>query len=432
MNHRLVNIIIFYLIGISTILYAGENSNQLQTERLNAIYSKIDTIEKSSIDFWLRFGRDTTDGSFYTTLDDSGQNTWPKQKFLISQSRYLWTFSTYYQRHPENQEIKTICDNLYRFIVNNFFDPKARLFFSLIEEDGKKDIELKRIYDNSFAIYALSEYALTFGSDEAVDYALTCFRSFDQLTHDDINGGYEQTKIDVDSWMPEGAYKDANTHMHLLESLTRLYLVSKDEAVKVRIMELLDILLNKIIQPEYYLHPNFLNNWELVGEPTVSYGHDLQVVWLIWETAKVFKLTDNENLRKTITEMGIRSAQAGFDTEKGGYFFEGIPNGSVTNNVKSWWVQAEVLLGLWRLYKLTGDVEQISRIEKTIDWIDKYQINKRMGEWYMNIDTSGNVVDDYTFMSSFWKSNYHNLRATMFLKDWIQEEIKNNNAPGSN
>jgi cellobiose epimerase len=402
-------------------LLNSQNTEPDKLIRLQLIQARVNNLGNQLFNFWLKYGPDTTFGGFYGTLDENGNPNKPYTKGIIAQSRHLWAFSTWYELKGPSQEVKSICQNLYKFIIANFYDRDSHEFYWMTNKKGKVKDPMKRLYSNSFAILGLSAYAKAFGDSVAVEYALQCFRAIDKRAHDEVHGGYDQSG--EPEWVTnKGATKETNTHIHLLESFTALYEVTKDALVKERLEEMLRIVAFKLPQPKGYVHLQFKADWTPVNDPVVSYGHDLETAWLIYDAARVLDQCNDNNIIKQVIKIGTLSGNEGFDTMNGGYYSTGIPDNKVTDFSKVWWVQAEALNGLLRLYLLTGEPQWLEKFEKTLSWIEQYQVNKKTGEWYYSADEKGNPTST-TDMGNFWKASYHDLRAMMFLDMWIKEDM---------
>lgn len=389
--------------------------------RLETIHQRIHYLGEDVIAFWKSNGPDKEHGGFYGRLDRTGKHIPSADKSLIQQVRHLCAFSLWYRFREKTPEIKSIADNLYAFIIPHFYDSENKDFFYKVTHNGILRDSRKMLYAESFAIYCLSEYAISFNNMEAADYALNCFRSIDKRLHDSVNGGYDQSNDP--RGLPEGVAKETNTHMHLLESFASLYEATGDILVKQRLEELLNVFMKKILQPGNYCHTVFSLNWTPIDRPVIEYGHDLQTAWLMMNAARVLGRMNDPAIIKVVLAMGLNSSEKGLDSEKGGYFYAGEPAGKITENHKEWWVEAESLSGLWWMYQLTGDTVQLDYLERTVDWIENYQRDSEYGEWFARINAD-NSISGGDYKGSEWKTSYHTTRALVFVNRWISNHLK--------
>jgi mannobiose 2-epimerase len=91
--------------------------------------------------------------------------------------------------------------------------------------------------------------------------------------------------------------KTMNTHLHLLEAYTNLFRFWKNPLLEIQLKNLIDLFLDKIINFEtYHLNLFFDENWTCKSY-IQSFGHDIEVSWLLHEAAIV--LGDRETLRES-------------------------------------------------------------------------------------------------------------------------------------
>jgi mannose/cellobiose epimerase-like protein (N-acyl-D-glucosamine 2-epimerase family) len=121
--------------------------------------------------------------------------------------------------------------------------------------------------------------------------------------------------------------------------------------------------------------------------------------------------------------MGAFSAEAGFDGGDGGYFEHGPPGGAPALRDKLWWIQAEALPALYRLYVLTGDAVHLARLERTLEFIEVHQRDRRHGGWYWGTREGGGLCAQGGDKGGEWKASYHELRALVFTSDWIRQAV---------
>lgn len=389
--------------------------------RLTAISDRLTKLANSTSDFWLTHGPDGQNG-FFATLDRTGASTSPTDKGLIQESRNLWAMTTWYERRGKSAAAKTAADNLYNFIVTHYLDSTDGEFFYKVSADGGQVVDKKKqFYSEGFAIFALSTYGRAFGNSTAIAYALACFKSIDARGHDPVNGGYDETN-DA-GWVTDGAKKDMNAHIHLMEAFAALYQASGDASVKARLDELIDLVATKLLQPAGYQQLEFNLDWTPFGTPTVSYGHDLETAWMMLDCARISGRDGDATLAAAALAMGTNSSASGFDSAHGGYYSEGKPGGAVTVKDKIWWVQFEALSGLWWMYQLSGDTVHLDRLEATLTWLEMAN-DATYGEWYWTTNDDGTPGSHGTNKGEEWKAAYHVLRSLMFNVDWLAAAAK--------
>ncbi len=82
-------------------------------------------------------------------------------------------------------------------------------------------------------------------------------------------------------------------------------------------------------------------------------------------------------------------------------------------NSKSWWPQAEVVLGLMNAFKITGNEKYKHLALKQSDYISQKFISDK-GEWFAELENLG-APRKGTPLVFFWKSMYHTVRYYDYL-----------------
>jgi cellobiose epimerase len=389
------------------------------TRRIDALRTRLAVLARQAADFWKRHGQDAEHGGFHGTLDRVGRPTAPTDKGLIQQARHLWSMATWYEYKEQTADVRALADNLYSFASNHFYDDASGEYAYLVDRTGRV-VEPKHVlYAQSFAIYAFAQYARTFAHAPARDRALELFRKIDARAHDARYGGYRQ--LDDAPWLPPGCEKETNTHIHLMEAYSPLYTLTADSVVGERLEELTRLVTSKMLQPQGYVHKGFALDWTPVGDKWVSYGHDLETYWLLDEAARALGRPLDPTILEPARRMAINSANWGHDAAHGG-FFEGGPVGQApSGREKIWWIQAEAIPALFRLFEQTGEEVWLQRLEGTVEFIEQKQVNRETGEWFWGVLADGSVGPRGDSMGEQWKASYHVLRALVFTERWMTE-----------
>jgi mannobiose 2-epimerase len=375
-------------------------------------------LQQNILKFWIDHAIDRESGGMIGWLDRQGNPIPPGTKSLVQQARVVWTFSAAYERIPQ-PEYKEAATHTLKFLREKMWDAKHGGFYWLVDRDGHVVDDQKHLYGESFAIYALAEYARAFNDADARREALSLFQLIDQKAHDITNGGYFEAfstdwNLQIKNQMAIDlpGRKSMNTHIHLLESLTTLYKTTGNRQVRSRLEELLDICMNKILDPRQgYLRLYFNNDWKPAENSDISsYGHEIELSWLITESAEALGRSEFPSVKRATLALVTHALRDGFNRDSGGLYYEGPAQGPAKDKKMSWWVEAETLVGLLNAYQLTGQQEYRRRFEQQADYVLTHFVDSEYGEWFNQIEPDGKITGN---KADAWKGPYHAGRACL-------------------
>ena len=364
--------------------------------------------------FWLKHAPDVRHGGFYGALDRQGNPSTSHTKGLVEHARFLWSFSAAY-RLDAQPVYRDMADRALGFLRRRFYDPARLGWYYLVSEEGLPLNKQKQLYGQSFAIYGLSEYFLAFGDEEALDLALETFGVMDSFAHDSRWRGYRESFSAEWSPIPQhpdyvtsGDRKTMNAHIHLLESFTNLYRASKDVTVKNRLEELIDLCAKTITDTKRDCAFQFFErDWTPLPSPA-SYGHDIELSWLLTEAADVAETSNTRLIHEVSLSLASGVARNGLDQENGGVSYEGGEQDRAAGAHRVWWVQAEALVGFLNGYALSGDRSFLDAFGNVEQWVFARQVDGECGEWHQEITPQGDYRGE---KGSLWKTPYHTARA---------------------
>ena len=369
--------------------------------------------------YWMSRMVDEELGGFHGRRDGYDHLELNADKGIILNTRILWTFS-HAACMLKDSNYKRVADRAYQYITRYFIDSKFRGAYWMVNFEGSPLVTKKQVYAQAFAIYAFAEYFKASGKKESLEHAIDLFHLIETHSFDQNENGYLEA-FDREWELLEDlrlSDKDANekktmnTHLHILEAYTSLYRVWKDAFLGKQLRNLILIFRDKIISNTKHFNLFFDEHWN-VKSHEISYGHDIEGSWLLFEAAEAL---EDENLiseiKKLCLAMVEETLQQGFD-EDGGLMNEANDNGLIDGD-KHWWPQAEALVGLVNAWQLSANDKYLEAAIRTWRFIQTKLIDKEYGEWYWRVDRSG-VVNRDEDKSGPWKCPYHNGRAMLEL-----------------
>jgi len=382
-------------------------------------YRKETTEELENIlSWWMRMTIDHENGGFYGKIDHANKVFSQTAKGAVLNSRILWTFSSAYNLTEERKYLDT-AGRAFRYISDHFFDKEFGGVYWTVNFKGEPLNTKKQIYALAFAVYGLSEYYLASRDKSAQELANQLYDSIVTHSYDSKYGGYIEAL--TRDWNQMGdlrlSDKDANekksmnTHLHLLEAFTSLYRITPNEQLRNRVVELIRIFLDRIIDPRTnHLYLFFDDQWQ-VRSNVISYGHDIEAAWLLQVAAETIS---KNSLREDVSGISVKIAEAaieGLDSD-GGLWYEYNQKGNELFTQKHSWPQAEAMVGWFNAWQISGDSDFLKKSLSSWQFVKDYIIDQELGEWYwgVNANHSPMLAEEKV---GIWKCPYHNSRACM-------------------
>jgi cellobiose epimerase len=378
------------------------------------------------LNYWIERTVDNENGGFYGRIDGSNHLIPKNDKGSVLNARILWTFSSAYRivKEPKYLEMATRAKD---YLLKYFWDREQGGIYWMLDYKGNHVDTKKQIYSLAFAIYGLAEYFRVTTDNEALEYAIKLFElieihSFDQ----ELDGYFEAYSRDWKlledlrlSDKDANEKKTMNTHLHVLEAYANLYHIWPDARLQKQLKNLIEVFTDKIIDNQFYSFNLFFDeNWNSKSHE-ISFGHDIEGSWLLFEAAEVLK--DKPliiKVEKIILKMVEKIAQNGLDTD-GGLLYEG-GHGKITDTDKHWWPQAEAIVGLINAWQLTKDDNYLEKAWKVWEFTKAKMIDKQNGEWYFRVNREGKPYLEEDKVGP-WKCPYHNGRACLEVIERYQK-----------
>ena len=365
------------------------------------------------LSYWEKYGPDPEKGGFYGRVNYDNEPIKDSPRSVVLTGRILWTYSLAH-RVLKQANYLTLADRAYQQLVIYFFDPEHGGVYWSVNADGSPLETKKQIYGNAFAMYGLSEYYRVTHHQPALEKAKELFNVIEKHAFDPVNGGYREAF--ARDWSNTDDYilskspwnKSMNTHLHLVEAYTNLYSVWPDKKLRKQTADMLNAIVTHIVNPETNTMRLFFDEKWKPKDNIVSYGHDIEASWLLFETAEILH---DEKLIAKLKKVAIDMANAASKglAADGALNYEYDPETKHLQTDRSWWVAAEQMVGFYNAYQLTKENQFKVKAERSWDYIIDKFVDHEKGEWHSTVKADGTPVKGDKI--NFWKCPYHNARA---------------------
>jgi mannobiose 2-epimerase len=375
--------------------------------------------------FWTRYAFDPASGRLAGVITNDLRRFDDVPRHVVLCARILWTFAAAV-RHEARPEWIEIGRRAFALLTGPFWDKRNGGVYWSVEADGRVHSDRKQIYAQAFAIYGLAEWYAATGDVNALDRARELFALVERHAAEPKFGGYIEARTATWEELADlrlsdkdlNAPKSMNTLLHVLEAYTTLLRVWPDAGVRSRLQTLLEAMLDHVVTDTPYTHCQlfFDMEWKSLSR-TISYGHDIEASWLLWEAAEAVGNTALlDRTRSIALAMAKGVLEHGCDAD-GSVFYEGNPE-QVVKTDKHWWPQAEAVIGFLNARAIGGGEIFVTAAERAWQFIDDHVIDRKHGEWFAELDRSGRPLPDYPAHDGSckigpWKCPYHNARACL-------------------
>ena len=444
-----------FVIGILPVLaaYGRAQSPAVTAQRTyrppnRQVYLKLaDEVEamlrQDVLDVWFPRTVDNQRGGFNSRFSRDWKPLASEGKFSVFQGRMTWISSQVAMRHPElKAQFLPIAEHGLDFLQNVLWDKEYGGFFWGIGDDGRISDSFgdrKELYGESFGLYGAAAAYQATHDPRALKLAQEEFHWMEAHAHDNKNGGYfelltregqpvEADPVDLAAHRgPNGSfpagYKSMNTHIHLLEALSQLYEVWKDETVRKRLEEMLAIVRDRICVDPGVMNLYFTNEWKPIPDHD-SYGHDVETAYLMLEAEDSLGVAHDPRTERMAKMLVDHALVYGWDEEHGGFYEEGTTFGKPEDTRKEWWVEMEGLNSLLLMHEKYGSQTDVyfAAFQKQWNFIKTYQADAQFHGIFPVVAADGTAIE--TEKGSNWKAAYHDGRALMNVGERLRRMAK--------
>lgn len=368
-------------------------------------------LTETIIPFWKKM-RDEEYGGYYGWLGYDLKLDKKAVKGCILNSRILWFFSNAYLLLKEESLLNEAA-HAWKFLKECCVDRENGGVYWSLTYDGKPEDTTKHTYNQAFAIYALSSYYDASGDEEALEYARGLYHLIETKCRDEygyleaFNVRFEPEENDKLSENGVMAEKTMNTLLHVFEAYTELYRVTKAPETGESMKFMLDLIADKIYNPELGRQEVFFDRtWNSLSD-LYSYGHDIETAWLVDRGLDVLNDVSYKNRLRHITKeiTGNIYERAYIDHS----LVNEAENG-IVDTTRVWWIQAEAVVGFLNGWQRSPEHSEYLEAAGDIwEYIKKKLVDHRDGsEWFWAVDREDRPLEKPIVEP--WKCPYHNGR----------------------
>jgi len=337
------------------------------------------------VPFWITHGVDWERGGICTCLNDQGERL-SRNKYMWSQLRAIWTFSTLYNCIERKQEWLDIATHIFNFVKKFGRDDQGRWIF-LVDENGKPLQGATSIYADGFAIYGFTAYARAGGDPAAIQLARETFANVqNQLA---APGSY----LTAPHPIPKGA-KAHGISMIFSLAFYELGQYLNDAAMIQAGLDHAEQVMTVFLRPEHKRAFEFVSlDNSLLPIRATNPGHALESMWFM---IHIYQQEKNDaRIRQAIEAMRWH-LELGWDDEYGGLFLARDAQGTSWESkeeTKIWWTHTEALYALLLAYSLTHESWCLDWFQRVHGYSFAHFPVPHYGEWIQNLDRYGKKTE---------------------------------------
>ncbi len=340
------------------------------------------------IPFWLKHGVDWKNGGICTCISDQGEVT-SEDKYMWSQLRAIWTFSTLYNKIEHRQEWLDAALNIYNFAIKYGRDENGNWVF-LVDKNGSQLQGATSIYADGFAIYGLTELARATGDHQAIQLARETYANVQRRLA--RPGSYGTAPMPI----PPGL-KAHGISMIFSLVFTQLGDLLNDSSIIDAGLDHANQVMSVFLRPEDKRLYEFakLDGTLLEVPPgrVVNPGHALESMWFMIHIFQRFD--ERARIRQAIDAIKWH-IELGWDEEYGGILLARDAAGSFWQDkwdTKIWWPHTEALYALLLAYSLSKEDWCLEWFTRVHNYAYSHFPVPEYGEWMQNLDRRGKKLD---------------------------------------
>jgi mannose/cellobiose epimerase-like protein (N-acyl-D-glucosamine 2-epimerase family) len=361
-------------------------------------------------------------GGFYHFLSDDGSIYDSSQRHLVSSTRYIFNYAMAYLNTEDIHEkatYKAAVEHGLSYLRNNHLNPVTKGYAWLIDGDAVID-GTNHCYGLAFVLLAYAK-ALQIGFSECAEYIEQTYQLMEQhFWQQDSQLYADQATAD---WTELDDYRGQNANMHSCEAMIAAYEATQNTRYLDRAFTLAEgICIKQAALAEGQIWEHYSKEWQIDWQYNLDDPKNLFRPWgfqpgHFTEWAKLLLTLDRYRpttwLLPKAQQLFDQALTIAWDKADGGICYGFSPEGSVCDDDKYFWVQAESFAAAALLFERSENDEQTAKYLKQYQQIWQYSwqhmIDHKYGAWYRILNGDNSKIDDCK--SPAGKTDYHTMGA---------------------
>jgi mannose/cellobiose epimerase-like protein (N-acyl-D-glucosamine 2-epimerase family) len=357
-------------------------------------------------------------GGFFHYFRDDGSVYDASHRHLVSSTRFVFDYAMAAREFGRNDYLDIARHGL-RYLRDVHRDPRSGGYAWTIR-DGVAEDRTNHAYGVAFVLLAYST-AVKAGIGEAAPWMDETWALLESRYWDAEAGLYRD---EADAEWRFTHYRGQNANMHLCEAMLAAFEASADARYLDRALLLADHMTRRqAAKADGLVWEHYDRDWNVDWD---YHRDDPRHLFRPWgfqpghqtEWAKLLLILDAHlRDRKTPVDWLLPTARHLFDTAvarawddvNGGLCYGFAPDGTICDDDKYFWVQAESLAAAARLAQATGDAAYWNWYDKLWAYSWRHFVDHEHGAWYRILDRDNRKYDDEK--SPAGKTDYHTMGA---------------------
>lgn len=352
-------------------------------------------------------------GGFFHYFRDDGSVYDASHRHLVSSARFVFNYAMAYREFGNAEYLEAARHGL-KYLREAHRDPIGGGYAWTLR-DGVPEDSTNHCYGVAFVLLAYST-ALKAGIGEAKAWMDETWQLLESRFWEADAGLYRD---EADPNWNFSDYRGQNANMHMCEAMLAAYEASGEPRYRDRALLLAEHMTRRqAAKADGLVWEHYDRDWNIDWDYNRDDPKHLFRPWGFQpghqtEWAKLLLILDRyleaDWLVPTARHLFDTALARSWDAERGGMYYGFAPDGSVCDDDKYFWVQAESLAAAALLAARTGDEGYWDWYRRLWTYAWQYFVDHRYGAWYRILDADNRKYSDEK--SPAGKTDYHTMGA---------------------